>query len=73
MAIGNGRRTQEAEAVAPRSKLVPGATFPDHELTGHDRKRYRLSESRPDWDLSDPELRANWEGDKSKHYPYVRP
>jgi peroxiredoxin len=26
------------------SKLVPGATFPDFELTGHDRKRYRLSE-----------------------------
>lgn len=24
--------------------LEPGATFPDYELTGHDRKRYRLSE-----------------------------
>jgi len=27
---------------------------------------------RPDWDLSDPALRANWNGDKTKHYPYVR-
>ena len=27
---------------------------------------------RPDWDLSGPELRANWNGDKTKHYPYVR-
>ncbi len=27
---------------------------------------------RPDWDLGDPALRANWDGDKSKHYPYVR-
>jgi peroxiredoxin len=25
---------------------------------------------RPDWDLSDPELRANWDGDKTRHYPY---
>jgi peroxiredoxin len=25
---------------------------------------------RPDWDLSNPEVRANWEGDKSLHYPY---
>jgi peroxiredoxin len=28
---------------------------------------------RPDWDLSAPGLRENWEqGDKSKHYPYSR-
>ena len=26
------------------SRLVPGATFPDYELTGHDRNRYRLSD-----------------------------
>lgn len=25
---------------------------------------------RPDWDLSAPGLRENWEGDKSKHWPY---
>jgi len=27
---------------------------------------------RPDWDPSAPELRANWNGDKTMHYPYVR-
>ena len=25
---------------------------------------------RPDWDLSDAEMRANWDGDRSRHYPY---
>jgi hypothetical protein len=25
---------------------------------------------RPDWDLSKPGLRENWEGDKTMHYPY---
>src|SRR5436853_3328332 len=25
---------------------------------------------RPDWDLSAPGLRENWEGDKTMHYPY---
>lgn len=25
---------------------------------------------RPDWDLSTPGLRENWDGDKSQHYPY---
>src|SRR5437660_5902990 len=25
---------------------------------------------RPDWDLSAPGLRENWEGDKKSHYPY---
>ena len=25
---------------------------------------------RPDWDLGDPEIRANWEGDRTKHFPY---
>jgi peroxiredoxin len=31
-----------------------------------------LRKVRPDWDLSDPELRAAWEaGDKSRHYPYA--
>ena len=25
---------------------------------------------RPDWDLSAPGLRENWEGDKTLHYPY---
>jgi hypothetical protein len=25
---------------------------------------------RPDWDLSAPGLRENWEGDKKLHYPY---
>ena len=27
---------------------------------------------RPDWDLADPAIRANWEGDRSKHFPYAR-
>jgi hypothetical protein len=27
---------------------------------------------RPDWDLSTPGLRENWEGDKSLHYPYKK-
>src|SRR6266511_2227443 len=27
---------------------------------------------RPDWDLSDPAVRASWDGDKSRHWPYVR-
>ncbi len=27
-----------------RADMVPGATFPDYELTGHDRRRHRLSE-----------------------------
>ena len=26
--------------------------------------------SRPDWDITQPALRENWEGDKRKHYPY---
>jgi len=159
-------------AEAQQRRLVAGATFPDYELTGHDRRRYRLSDVqgtdpmililsrghycpknfqqhrllvdfypriavsytkivtistdtiyqanemraslgaqwlfltdparkvqkdngywfwgrpspdelwrdlrevsrhiRPDWDLSAPELRANWNGDKTMHYPYVR-
>jgi diadenosine tetraphosphate (Ap4A) HIT family hydrolase len=25
---------------------------------------------RPDWDLSAPGLRENWEGDKTLHFPY---
>ncbi len=25
---------------------------------------------RPDWELSTPGLRENWEGDKTLHYPY---
>ena len=25
---------------------------------------------RPDWDISTPSLRENWEGDKTLHYPY---
>src|SRR4029077_11003717 len=29
------------------------------------------SEIRPDWDLSSPEIRANWDGDRTKHWPYV--
>lgn len=28
--------------------------------------------SRPDWDITQPGLRENWDGDKSKHYPYTR-
>jgi peroxiredoxin len=27
---------------------------------------------RPDWDITKPELIANWEGDKSLHYPYKK-
>ncbi len=42
--IENGHRTDEAEEAAPRSTLVAGAAFPDVELTGHDRKRHRLSD-----------------------------
>jgi peroxiredoxin len=26
---------------------------------------------RPDWDIAKPELRKNWEGDHSLHYPYT--
>jgi peroxiredoxin len=44
MVIENGHRAEEAEGLARSSKLVPGALFPDYELTGHDRKRHRLSE-----------------------------
>ena len=36
--------TTESRDTAARDLLQPGATFPDYELTGHDRKRYRLSE-----------------------------
>ncbi|MBI2324144.1 MAG: redoxin domain-containing protein [Chloroflexi bacterium] len=36
--------SEDADVVGSGSKLVPGAVFPDHELTGHDRKRHRLSE-----------------------------
>jgi peroxiredoxin len=25
---------------------------------------------RPDWDITTPEMHANWEGDKTLHYPY---
>jgi peroxiredoxin len=33
-----------------------------------------LRKCRPDWDPSDPELRAAWKrGDKSRFYPYKRP
>jgi len=28
---------------------------------------------RPDWDLTDPAVSANWDGDKSKHWPYGAP
>jgi len=27
-----------------RADIVPGAIFPDYELTGHDRERHKLSE-----------------------------
>ena len=27
-----------------RADIVPGAKFPDYELTGHDRERHKLSE-----------------------------
>jgi hypothetical protein len=27
-----------------RPDIVPGAHFPDYELTGHDRQRHKLSE-----------------------------
>ena len=85
-----------------RADIIPGAKFPDYELTDHTRTRRHLSELqgndpmilllsrghycpeelrsdlraitrkiRPDWDLSAPGLRENWErGDKSQHYPY---
>ena len=101
-----------------RPDIVPGAQFPDYELTDHARQRRTLSELqgndpmippplvlepgliiykiyngywfwgrpsavdlwqdlrevtrkvRPDWDLSAPGLRENWEGDKSMHWPY---
>ena len=43
MVIEN-ERGEETEVVAARPKLAPGAVFPDYELTGHDRKRHRLSE-----------------------------
>ncbi len=43
MAIGDGRRAPAAER-GTMSKLVAGSVFPDIELTGHDRKRHRLSE-----------------------------
>jgi peroxiredoxin len=29
-----------------------------------------FSKVRPDWDLSVPGLRENWDGDKTSHYPY---
>lgn len=29
-----------------------------------------MQDIRPDWDLSRPGLRENWEGDRSWHYPY---
>jgi len=29
-----------------------------------------FSKVRPDWDLSAPGLRENWDGDKTLHYPY---
>lgn len=41
MAIDEQAELTETPA---RDKLAPGATFPDYELTGHDRRRYRLSE-----------------------------
>jgi peroxiredoxin len=31
------------------------------------------SRIRPDWDLTDPAVRANWRGDKSMHWPYGAP
>ncbi len=30
-----------------------------------------MSKIRPDWDLSTPGLRENWDGDKRLHYPYT--
>lgn len=26
---------------------------------------------RPDWDLTDPDVRADWENGKTRHFPYV--
>ena len=36
----NGERARQAdtESTVTTEKLVPGATFPDYELTGHDRQ-----------------------------------
>jgi len=42
-----------------RHDIVPGAAFPDYEL------------SRPDWDISSVAQRAAWaKGDKANFYPY---
>jgi hypothetical protein len=29
-----------------------------------------MQKIRPDWDITKPELIANWDSDKSLHYPY---
>jgi hypothetical protein len=48
-----------------RSDIVPGAIFPDYELSDHTAKR------RPVWDIATPELRAAWQqGRKELFYPY---
>jgi peroxiredoxin len=32
-----------------------------------------VRQARPDWDISNPDLRAAWDaGDRSRHYPYTR-
>ena len=45
-----------------------GVRTPPEELRNDLREVTR--KIRPDWDLSAPGLRENWEGDKKLHYPY---
>jgi peroxiredoxin len=56
-------------------KVYAGYWFfarPTVEELRHDL-RAALRKCRPDWDISDPELRAAWSrGDKSRFYPYDR-
>ena len=49
-----------------RSDIVPGAIFPDYELSERVTKKCR-----PDWDITTPELKAAWQqGRKELFYPY---
>lgn len=54
-------------------KIYMGYWFwgrPSPEELWHDLREVTRT-VRSDWDLADPEIRASWEGDKSRIYPYA--
>ena len=73
--LDRGRRVSRWRKVAP-TQYVPEELPATDEATGlrldlHEELRKLTQSIRPDWDLSQPDLRRQWDaGDKARFYPY---